>query len=78
MYEGAGFASSRHHTAMEQAQAQMHASPYSSLRTIVCESRGDQLVLRGHVESYHLKQLAQETVRRQSPGQSIVNLVTVD
>lgn len=72
------FASTDPLNGAERTQAQMHASPYSSLRKVVCESRGDQLVLRGHVESYHLKQLAQETARRQSHGQTIVNLVTVD
>lgn len=71
-------ASSGHPTGAERVQAQMHVSPYSSLRRIVCESRDGELVLRGHVESYHLKQVAQETARQQSPGRTIINLLTVD
>ena len=60
------------------AQESMCASPYPSLRKVVCERRGSVLVLRGHVESFHLKQLAQETVRRLSRQRPIANDLTVD
>lgn len=60
-----------------RAQETMRLSPYPSLRKVVCERRGHVLVLRGHVESFHLKQLAQETVRKLS-GHRIANDLTVD
>jgi hypothetical protein len=61
-----------------RAQESMCASPYPSLRKVVCERRGHLLVLRGHVESFHLKQLAQETVRRLDRQHLIANDLTVD
>ena len=61
-----------------RAQESMRCSPYPSLRKVVCERRGCVLVLRGHVESFHLKQLAQETVRRLSRQRPIANDLTVD
>lgn len=59
-------------------QESMRSSPYASLRKVVCERRGHMLVLRGHVESFHLKQLAQETVRRLGRQHRIANDLTVD
>lgn len=61
-----------------RAQESMHSSPYPSLRKVVCERRGHVLVLRGHVESFHLKQVAQETVRRLGRQHLIANDLTVD
>ena len=55
-----------------------HASPYRGLRSITCVRQGDVLVLRGRVDSFHMKQIAQETVRRHTSGQLIANLLTVD
>jgi hypothetical protein len=64
----------------EVARAQwfLNDSPYLQLRSVVCQRHGNVLVLRGRVESFHLKQLAQETVRRLAPDQVIANLLTVD
>lgn len=65
-------------TEVAKAQESMRSSPYPSLRNVVCERRGHLLVLRGHVETFHLKQLAQETVRRLGRKHRIANDLTVD
>ena len=65
-------------TELARVQESMHSSPYASLRKVVCERRGHMLVLRGHVETFHLKQLAQETVRRLGRHHRIANDLTVD
>jgi len=53
------------------------ASPYAALRSITCEFYDGILVLHGRVTSYHLKQLAQETVRTLAGVGVIVNFVEV-
>lgn len=47
------------------------------LRGLVCESQGDVVILRGQVNSYYLKQMAQELVKRLAPDAQIANLITV-
>ena len=46
----------------ELAQATLRQSPYFELRAVSCDFSGGILTLRGHLPSYHLKQLAQATV----------------
>ena len=46
----------------EIAQAVLRRSSHSELRDVSCDFSGGVLTLRGHVPSYHLKQLAQASV----------------
>ena len=59
------------------AQQRLHASPYHVLRDVQCELRDDSLVLRGHVSSFYLKQLAQEMVRKVDGVRGVVNTLEV-
>jgi osmotically-inducible protein OsmY len=60
------------------AQQQLKASPYNALHDICCEGQDGQLILRGRVPSFYLKQLAQELVRRSEGVRSVVNRLEVD
>lgn len=44
------------------ARAALRRSSYFELRGISCEFSGGVLTLRGHVPTYHLKQIAQASV----------------
>lgn len=61
----------------ERAERLFQASPYVGLRSILCEFHEGVLVLRGHVKSYYLKQLAQEMVRSLDGVGAIFNFVEV-
>ena len=63
---------------LEQVLEELRASSHFSLRNVTCRFDGGVLVLSGRVESYYLKQMAQETVRRLKPDRLIANRVTVD
>jgi osmotically-inducible protein OsmY len=52
-------------------------SPHVALRSILCEFHEGVLVLRGHVPSFYLKQLAQEMVRTVEGVERILNVVEV-
>lgn len=60
----------------EAIEALKHSS-HPALRRLHVEQVEDKIVLSGHVSSYYLKQLAQETVMAARPGQELVNRVTV-
>ena len=47
------------HDILESAERILQESPYAQLRNVKCGLRGEKLVLRGVVPSFHLKQLAQ-------------------
>ncbi len=49
------------------------SSSYYELRTIQCESREDVLILRGHVSTFFLKQLAQERIRSIEGVRAVIN-----
>lgn len=53
------------------------ASGHLPLRYLGLEIREDQVVVRGTVPTYHLKQLAQCIIREFAPGFEIMNLVEV-
>jgi osmotically-inducible protein OsmY len=61
----------------EIAKDRLRNSPYASLRTLSCDLEGGGLVLRGHLPSFHHKQLAQETVRRLAGVRQIINATEV-
>ena len=63
---------------LEGIRMQFKTSPHFSLRNVACERHGEAVVIHGHVESYHLKQLAQECVRQFKPDQLIINALTVE
>jgi osmotically-inducible protein OsmY len=52
-------------------------SPYIAIRTVSCDFENGVLLLRGRLQSFHHKQLAQETVRRLAGVGQIVNAIEV-
>lgn len=60
-----------------QAKKLLRDSPFHALHSLRVEQSGDMVLLRGSVESFFLKQLAQETVRSATRGIEMVNEVTV-
>jgi hypothetical protein len=59
------------------AKKMLGDSPFHALRDLQVEQLGDQVLLKGKVESFFLKQLAQETVRSATRGVEMVNHVAV-
>ena len=60
-----------------QAKKMLNESPFHSLRELQVEQLGDQVLLLGEVDSFFLKQLAQESVRTATRGIEMVNNVAV-
>lgn len=60
-----------------QAERMLRKSPYAQLRRIRCELINDTLFLRGQVTSFHIKQIAQETLRELGNVGRIYNFVEV-
>lgn len=60
-----------------QAKRMLMESPFPSLRRLELSQLGEQMRLRGAVDSFYLKQLAQETVRSATRGLDVVNEVSV-
>jgi hypothetical protein len=60
-----------------QAKRMLMESPFSSLRSLELSQSGEQMRLRGSVDSFYMKQLAQETVRSATRGIDVVNEVSV-
>lgn len=61
----------------DQAKAALLKSRIYTLRTLVVEQEGESIVLRGRVESFYHKQLAQELVRVAVEGTEVVNSISV-
>lgn len=59
-------------------QQRLQESSYLGLRGVVCEYHEGVLILRGHVPSFYLKQLAQTLVRKVDGVDTVVNRLTVD
>lgn len=57
--------------------AALMRSGYSALAWVGCDVRGDQVILRGSVPSYHLKQLAQVFAQRVDGVERIQNCLEV-
>lgn len=64
-------------TVAVQAQRQLSASNYPTLRSVRCRMQDDVLVLTGSLSSYHLKQVAQTVVRDVKGVGVVVNLIDV-
>jgi hypothetical protein len=60
-----------------QAKSVLARSRIFDLRKLCVESDGDCLVLRGKVDSFYHKQLAQELVRSAVEGTEVVNAINV-
>ena len=60
-----------------QAKKMLTDSPFHALHGLRVEQSGDHVMLRGNVESFFLKQLAQETVRTATRGIDMINEVLV-
>jgi hypothetical protein len=48
------------------------------VRNLVVEIEADSVVLRGHTNSFHVKQLAQQSVRETLPHLQLKNAIVVD
>lgn len=59
------------------AKKMLDESPFHALRELHVEQVGDQVLLKGRVSSFFLKQLAQETVRSATRGIEMVNSIAV-
>lgn len=58
-------------------EASLRNSCFVQIRGLVCECHRQVMVLRGQVDSYYYKQVAQEIVKSIDPQVTIANLVTV-
>jgi hypothetical protein len=61
-----------------QARAVLQQSRIFDLRTLVVDQEGDCLVLRGSVDSFYHKQLAQELVKAAIEPVEVINEIQVD
>jgi hypothetical protein len=61
-----------------RARSALAQSPIYVLREICVEQDGDTLLLRGRVDSFYHKQLAQEVVRLVADGMLVENDLQVD
>ena len=60
-----------------RAQHALESSPIRVLRDVRVDRSGKALVLSGHVESFYLKQLAQELVRTVATNCELINSIDV-
>ena len=60
-----------------EAQSRLRKSHYHELRFVSCEFHEGVLTLRRRVSSYHLKQLAQELIRRLDGAEEVNNRLEV-
>jgi hypothetical protein len=61
-----------------QARAVLQQSRIFDLRALVVDQQGDCLVLRGSVDSFYHKQLAQELVKAAIEPFEVINEIQVD
>ena len=59
-------------------QDRLHSSPYLAVRSVMCVESDDGIRLIGHLPSFYLKQVAQETVLRVESVGRLVNEIEVD
>ena len=62
---------------LDEVRSAVHADPHLARRDLHFEHRGRCVTLRGTVESYYQKQMAQETLRRIDGVEEIENRLTV-
>lgn len=61
-----------------QAKAVLSSSRIFDLRCLDVEQDGESVVLRGRVDSFYHKQLAQELVRVAVDGTEVINAICVE
>ena len=61
-----------------QAKAALATSRIFDLRCLDVEQDGDSVILRGRVDSFYHKQLAQELVRVAVEGSEVINAISVE
>ena len=61
-----------------QAKAVLSRSRIFDLRRLIVEQDGDCVVLRGRVDSFYHKQLAQELLKTKIEGVEVLNEIRVD
>ena len=61
-----------------QAKAVLGRSRIFDLRCLIVEPDADCVVLRGSVDSYYHKQLAQELLKTAIPGIEVINHIKVE
>jgi osmotically-inducible protein OsmY len=61
-----------------QARQALARSRIFDLRNLQVNEDGENVVLRGRVDSFYHKQLAQELVRAAVEGTEVINEITVD
>ena len=59
------------------ARGRLCNSPYMAIRSVSCDFENGVLLLRGHLPSFHHKQMAQEAVRPLAGVGQIVNAIEV-
>lgn len=62
---------------IKEISAALRRSGYSQLRQIELAGEGKRIVMRGSVDSFYLKQMAQEIARESAPGWRIYNSLKV-
>ena len=62
---------------MDQVRSAVYAEPHLARRNLHFEHRGSRVTVRGTVESYYQKQLAQEALRRIDGIEEIENRLSV-
>ena len=62
---------------LEEVRSALHADPQLARRNLHFEHSGRRVTMRGTVESYYQKQLAQETIRRIDGVEEIENRLAV-
>jgi len=60
-----------------EAQSRLRKSGYHELHLISCEFHEGVLTLRGRVSSFHLKQVAQELIRKLDDAEELNNRLEV-
>jgi osmotically-inducible protein OsmY len=66
------------HDVLGQVKRLIQESPFPSIRLLEVEVEGKQFLLRGSVESFYLKQIAQETVRSVVRSAELLNDIHVN
>ena len=64
--------------AAAHAKAALATSRIFDLRCLNVEQDGDCVILRGRVDSFYHKQLAQELVRAAIEGSEVINAISVE
>ena len=64
--------------AATQAKAALATSRIFDLRSLDVDQEGESVVLRGRVDSFYHKQLAQELVRVAVDGTEVINAISVE